>query len=267
MKKEKSCNKIKITQKVIFILLFIFFICVFIVSATKIILYIKDAKNNEKLLEEISEFVQIKEVENNNKYSIDFNSLKQKNEEAVGFLKVQNTDIEHIVVRAKDNSYYLNHNFNKEQNNAGWIFADYRNKLDGTDKNIIIYGHNMKNGTMFSTLKNILNKDWQEDKDNRFITFVTENGVAIYEVFSVYEIEEEDYYITTELSEKDFSEFKANLKSRSIYDFDTNIENSEQIITLSTCGNNNNNRVVLHAAHCQWGLFQWSLYVPIDKIT
>ena len=229
MKKEKSCNKIKITQKVIFILLFIFFICVFIVSATKIILYIKDAKNNEKILEEISEFVQIQEVENdenNNKYSIDFNSLKQKNEEAVGFLKVQNTDIEHIVVRAKDNSYYLNHNFNKEQNNAGWIFADYRNKLDGTDKNIIIYGHNMKNGTMFSTLKNILNKDWQEDKDNRFITFVTENGLAIYEVFSVYEIEEEDYY------------------------FDTNIENSEQIITLSTCGINNNNRVVLHAAYC-----------------
>ena len=110
MKKEKSCNKIKITQKVIFILLFIFFICVFIVSATKIILYIKDAKNNEKILEEISEFVKIQEVENdenNNKYSIAFNSLKQKNEEAVGFLKVQDTDIEHIVVRAKDNSYYL----------------------------------------------------------------------------------------------------------------------------------------------------------------
>ena len=153
-------------------------------------------------------------------------------------------------MRAKDNSYYLNHNFNKEQNNAGWIFADYRNKLDGTDKNIIIYGHNMKNGTMFSTLKNILNKEWQENKDNRLIIFVTENGLAIYEVFSVYEIEEEDYYITTELSEEDFSDFKSNLKSRSIYDFNTDIENSEQIITLSTCGNNNNNRVVLHAAYC-----------------
>ena len=57
-----------------------------------------------------------------------------------------------------NNDFYLKHSFDKKYNAAGWIFADYRNKLDGSDKNIVVYGHNRQNGTMFSSLRNILNQ-------------------------------------------------------------------------------------------------------------
>ena len=73
-------------------------------------------------------------------------------------------------MKANDNDYYLNHNFNKEYNVAGWIFADYHNIFDGSDKNIILYGHDTKDGSMFETLKYTLNKDWQENKDNKIVT-------------------------------------------------------------------------------------------------
>ena len=61
---------------------------------------------------------------------------------------------EYPVVKGSNNSFYLNHCFDKSYNSAGWIFADYRNKFDNTDKNIVIYGHNMRDGSMFGSMLN-----------------------------------------------------------------------------------------------------------------
>ena len=61
---------------------------------------------------------------------------------------------EYPVVKGTNNSFYLNHCFDKSNNSAGWIFADYRNKFDNTDKNIVIYGHNMRDGSMFGSMLN-----------------------------------------------------------------------------------------------------------------
>ena len=230
---------------------------VLIFSTIKIIKYIVDNKQNKKIEEKIYNFVEYTEETTNNeeqedntsnKYNIDFTTLKGKNDDTVGFLKVNGTDIENIVVKGNDNSYYLKHNFNKEYNTAGWIFTDYHNKLDGTDRNIIIYGHNMRNKTMFGTLKNILDSDWQENEYNRKITFITEKESAIYDVFSVYQIEKEDYYITTDFkNNEEFLKFANTLKSRSKYNFDVDIKENDSILTLSTCANNNKYRIVLHA--------------------
>ena len=246
----KENRKSIIIKKLISIVLFLFFIILFVVSGIKIINYFKDAKSNEKIFDEISKDIVIEEDNtdsDNTKYNIDFASLKQKNPDTVGFIKVNGTDIEHVVVKGKNNSYYLSHNFEKNENSAGWIFADYRNKLDGTDKNIIIYGHNMRNNTMFGTLKNILNIDWQENENNRNITFITENESALYEVFSVYQIEAEDYYMKTDFNNEEFKKYVNTMKSRSIYDFDVEIDEDDSILTLSTCGNDNKYRVILHA--------------------
>ena len=155
--------------------------------------------------------------------------------------------IENIVVQGKDNSYYLTHDFERDYNSAGWIFMDYHNKLDGLDKNIIIYGHNMRNNTMFGTLKNVLKKDWFENKDNRYITFITERESATYEVFSVYQIEAEDYYIKTSFNTGEFKKYIDTMKNRSIFDFNCDISEDDSVLTLSTCANNNKYRVVLHA--------------------
>lgn len=237
--------------KIIAFIMLIVFIILLIFSSIKVLGYIKYSKDNEKIFDKIKKDVEIvdvpEETSKDEKYKIDFASLKEKNFDTVGFLKVNGTDIEHIVVQGKDNNYYLSHNFEKNENSAGWIFADYRNKLNGTDKNIIIYGHNMRNNTMFGTLKNILNIDWQENENNRNITFITENESALYEVFSVYQIEAEDYYMKTDFSIEEFKEYIENMKSRSRYNFNIDVNEDDTILTLSTCADNNKYRVVLHA--------------------
>ena len=127
-------------------------------------------------------------------------------------------------------------------------FADYRNKFDNTDKNLVIYGHNMRDDSMFGSLKWVINEDWYNNEDNKYITLITENETQVYEVFSVYQIEKEDYYIQTEFSDdNNFEQFVNTIKKRSIKEFNTDVSKDDNILTLSTCANNNKYRVVLHA--------------------
>lgn len=254
----------KPTNKLIIILLIfkIFFIILLIISVRYIIKWFIDSKQNETIKNKISEAIIenslideenkneqiIDETSENKDYEIDFNKLKEINQQVVAWLKVKGTNIEYPVVQANDNSYYLKNNLDKKYNIGGWIFADYKNKFDGTDKNIVIYGHNRKNGTMFSSLKNILKKEWYNNPENLKIQFITENEEASYEVFSVYQIEKEDYYIQTNFNtDEQYSTFVKTLKNRSIKDFGIDVTIEDQILTLSTCANDNNYRVVLHA--------------------
>ena len=152
------------------------------------------------------------------------------------------------MVKGNDNSYYLKHNFEKKWNVAGWIFGDYHNKFDESDKNLIIYGHNTKDGSMFGTLKNVLNKDWYENEENHKVVLVTEKGTYYYQVFSTYSIKPEDYYINTEFKDNDeFDKFIKKLKSRSIYDYGIEVSGEDKILTLSSCIGDGTKRVVLHA--------------------
>ena len=101
---------------------------------------------------------------------------------------------------------------------------------------------------MFGTLHNVLNDKWKDVEENRYITFITEQESYIYEVFSVYQIEAEDYYMTTDFkNNEEFLKFANTLKSRSKYNFDVDIKENDSILTLSTCANNNKYRIVLHA--------------------
>jgi Uncharacterized protein conserved in bacteria len=105
----------------------------------------------------------------------------------------------------------------------------------------------MRDDSMFGSLKNILNDDWHNEEENKYVTFITENDNSIYEVFSVYQVAEEDYYITTDFKDNEFNDFIKTIKSRSKFDFDVDINENDNILTLSTCANNNKYRVVLHA--------------------
>jgi len=240
-------------DKIIKILVILFMIlCIFgiVYYSYKVITWKHDLKENKIIHEEINKFV-IKEedkTEEDKKYKIDFKSLKEKNSDTIAYLKVNNTKINHIVVKGKDNSYYLHHNFNKEWSSAGWVFADFHNKFDGTDKNIVIYGHSMLNGSMFGTLRNVLKKEWYENKNNHLITLVTENGEYTYQVFSTYVIMAEDYYINTNFkNSSEFKKFVNTIKSRSKNNFNVSVNENDEILTLSSCYDNNGKRVVLHA--------------------
>lgn len=201
--------------------------------------------NKTKIIQENLKDITKLQKSNN---EINFEELKSKNSDTVFYLKVNNTNISYPVVKYSDNNYYLNHSFDKSKNSAGWLFADYKNKLDGTDKNIVVYGYNRRDGSMFGTLKNILNKEWYDNTDNMDIVYMDIRGKHIYKVFSIYKIENEDYYITTQFNnDSEYKKFLTTIKSRSIKDFNVEISETDSILTLSTCANNNKYRVVLHA--------------------
>ena len=213
MSRAKHYNKKKTNIPII--ILMIFFIILLFFSGTKIVIWYMNNQNNKKISDEIAEFVTVDETKEDNeeKYVVDFEKLKEKNSDIVAWLKVNGTNIETTVVKTTNNDYYLTHNFNKEYNSAGWIFADYKNKVDGTDKNLVIYGHNMRDDSMFGSLKWVINEDWYNNEDNKYITLITENETQVYEVFSVYQIEKEDYYIQTNFNtEKNLVHFLKLLK-------------------------------------------------------
>ncbi len=210
----------KYKKAILNLILYIILLSILIYSGIKIFKWYKDKTNNNKIAEQIKSTV-IVEEENGDEYP---------------------------VVKGTNNSFYLNHCFDKSNNSAGWIFADYRNKFGNTDKNIVIYGHNMRDGSMFGSMLNILNAKWYENEENTNITLYTENEKCMYKVFSVYKIENEDYYIKTEFkNDNKFEDFIKTLKKRSIKDFNVDVSKDDNILTLSTCANNNKYRVVLHA--------------------
>ena len=241
----KKKRRIKSWVVILFILICL---SVMIYSICKIFVWKQNVDENQNIKNEIEDSIKINEFNGNISYDIDFNVLKAKNKDTIAYLVVNNTNISYIVVKGRDNDYYLNHNFEKRKNVAGWIFVDYRNRVDETDKNIIIYGHSTKDGSMFGTIKNVLKKDWHENKENHIIKFITENKTYNYQVFSTYSIVPEDYYITTDFSsDEQYLEFLNKLKSRSNYDYKVDLSNDDKVLTLSSCNIDGSKRIVLHA--------------------
>ena len=240
-------------KKALLLLVALLFIISMIFSGKKILNWLKDNKNNKKLYNDTNDLIYIdntKENSDKDKYAVDFNKLLNQNKDTVGWIKVNGTQIEYPIVKKSDNSYYLTHSFDKSYNSAGWIFADYRNKLDGTDKNIVIYGHNRRDGSMFGSLKNVLNDEWLNNEENRKILFFILSEKNVYEVFSIYKVEKEDYYIQTNFTKEKYSDFLKKIKGRSIKNFNVELTENDQILTLSTCDNNNKYRLVVHAKKC-----------------
>lgn len=221
-------------------------LCGIIYYSYKIINWKLNVDENEKIKKDTQKDILVNKE--TLEYSVDFESLKKRNPDTIAFIKVNNTNISYVVVKGNDNKYYLNHNFDKNKNAAGWIFGDYHNQFDGTDKNLIIYGHNTTDGSMFGTLINVLEHDWSDNLDNRKVILVTENQETIYQVFSTYSVIPEDYYINTKFnSNEEFNDFVQTLKLRSTYDYGIEVNGEDHIITLSSCIGEGHKRVVLHA--------------------
>ena len=213
------------------------------VSSFYIIRWKLNVDQNRSIKDHIEDSIEIED----DKLKVNFEELKKQNPDTVAYLTVDGTDIQYVVVKCSNNDYYLTHNFHEKYNVAGWIFADYKNKVDGTDQNLVIYGHNMKDGSMFGTIENIFRSDWQNKYKDAQITLVTENGEAKYQIFSIYRINPEDYYIQTAFSGNEYGDFLQTVKGRSEFDFGVDVTSDDQIITLSTCLYGGAKRIALHA--------------------
>lgn len=176
-------------------------------------------------------------------------TLLTVNEDVIGEIKVNNTNVDYPVVQASDNDYYLKHNINKEKNKNGWIYLDYRNNSMNLDKNNIIYGHNMYySGVMFGTLHKAANKKWYTNPENQIITYNTLYEDMKFRIFSIYHVPKTSDYLKVFFEDDlDFLDFINMITDRSIYNFNVPINSDAKIITLSTCSDNGTKRLVIHA--------------------
>ena len=246
---NQTIKKNRKSSGIIVHFLLLIFVSIMIISGMKIYYWIRDNMKSKDLMNNIQKEISIDEnIDTIEKYSVNFKNLKQNNSDTIAWIKVFGTNIEYPVVQTTNNDYYMTHSFDRTDNSAGWVFMDYKNKPDGTDNNTVIYAHNRRDGSLFGTLKNILTTEWQNDSANFIIPFITENEKSEYQIFSVYKIEKEDYYITTHFaSDNEYKQFIDKIKSRSEMDFKVDVTTQNKILTLSTCADNNKYRIVLHA--------------------
>ncbi len=260
--KRKKLHSISI----LFIL--IFFCCLMLFSAYKIYKWVKDNRRIKDLNNLIQENISIEENDEEGKlvnpeqdkesdywyyvhfpfYEVDFNELLQKNKDTIGFIHMNNTNINYPIVQTSNNSYYLTHAFDKSKNDAGWVFLDYRNNINDLQDNNIIYAHGRYDNTMFGSLRNVLTKSWQKEKDNYVIWISTPKENMLFQIFSVYTIDSESYYITSSFNTTKKKQTWINtMKKRNIAPIDISVTTDDYILTLSTCQRNDNRRVVVHA--------------------
>lgn len=264
---KRKVKKKRTLKLWVWITIFIILLLILIISTIKIILWyksnldtndvIKDTNTNYEEIKDNknTEYINKPTNENDDYYyfitfpliNINFPELLKKNNDTIAWINVNNTNINYPVVQTTNNSYYLNHSFDKTTNEAGWVFMDYRNNKDFKNKNTIIYAHSRLNKTMFGSLSKVLKESWYKNKDNHIIRISTPTENSSWQIFSVYKIKSETYYITTDFNtDNEYEKFLTTIKNRSKYNFNTNISTNDKIITLSTCYSNTE-RTVVHA--------------------
>ena len=267
--RKRNRPKLRFRKWVIVVFL-IFFLSVFLISINQVYNWFKDNKEIDKLSDNVIENTNIKEKKDNkntekvnppedkandywdyikmNLLEVNFSDLIAKNSDTVGWIQVKGTNINYPIVKTTDNNFYLNHAFDKTENEAGWVFMDYRNDAVNFNQNTIIYAHSRLTGSMFGSLKNILDSSWYSNKENHIIRLSTPTENTMWQVFSVYTIPKESYYITpTFNTDEEYLEFLNTIKNRSEVEFSGTVNTSDKVLTLSTCKDNFGNRIVMHA--------------------
>ena len=257
-------------RKWVIAVFFVFFLSILLIGSIGIYFWLNDNNEIDKIQEKVVDDTKVKEKEDNdnteqinppedkaddywgyikmNLLEVDFNDLLAKNSDTVGWIQVQGTNINYPIVQTTNNDYYLNHAFDKTENKAGWVYMDYRNNAVDFNQNTIIYAHSRYNGTMFGSLKNILNSSWYTNKENHIIRLSTPTENTMWQVFSVYTIPKESYYITPSFpTDESYQEFLNTIKGRSEVDFSGTVSIGDKVLTLSTCKDNFGNRIVMHA--------------------
>lgn len=231
-------------------------------SSISIYLWYKDNNKTDSQIKDIQDMVHVQETDDTGSVdvingdsdysdfkltSVDLSSLLSINKEIVGWISIPGTKIDYPFVQHTDNSYYLKRSLDRSYNGAGWVFLDYRNNINNLDKNTIIYAHGRVDGTMFGTLKNVLEKKWLDNKDNYVLRISTLKYNYLFEIFSIYHLKTTSDYLSINYDDSDdYQKFLDMLTNRSMHKFDTSVTPSDKIVTLSTCYNSTE-KLVVHA--------------------
>ena len=215
---------------------------------------IKDYVDKEKL-KETSDLLNSIEIEENRiaedidiseptktERMLQVEKLQEQNEDIVGWIEIEGTNINYPVLQGDDNTYYMTHDYQKNKNTYGSIFLDKDYDWAIPSSNLLIYGHNLQDGTMFHDILNYKDKNYYEE--HSIIRFTTAEEDCEYDIISafysrVYYKSEKNvfryYYFINAETEDEYNEFIENAKEASLYDTGKDAEYGDQLITLSTC--------------------------------
>lgn len=265
---------LKVKKNILNILL-VFLLSILSFNIIKIAYWVKDYRNTKNIINNYKDINVSKEINNNVIYinppddnndlyyelvneellNVSLDEYYNDNHDTVGYLKIVDTPIDYPLVETLNNTYYLKHSFNKTKSDAGWVFSDFRNNLDNLNYNTIIYGHKRKDGTMFGVLDKFLNEDYFLDNKHHTINLQTFNNSYLFQIFSVYTIYEESYYIKPYfINKEEYALFIETVVNRSKIKFPATVTIDDKILTLSTCLDNKGNRIVVHAKLIKKGI-------------
>ena len=170
-------------------------------------------------------------------FSVNFDELMKMNPDTIGWIRFhpEPSQISYPIVKGKDNSEYLKKTFSANENTLGAIFLNVDNNADFMDKNTIIYGHRMKDGSMFRHLQDYEEKSFWES--NPYFYIYTPDGREItYHIYSAGQVEDtSDTYLTSFESDEACQSFMNMTKEVSLYDTGVELNAQSTIVTLSTC--------------------------------
>lgn len=232
-------------KKILFTIFFIIFFITIYYTISPIYYIEKEKKEFSNLIEIKNTIINIpiESIEANNSHAINqYQKLYEINNDLIGWIKIDNTNIDYPVMFTPTNEdYYLSHNFYKQYSYSGTPFVS--KNYSPNNNNIIIYGHNVNNQTLFSELINYQNESYY--KTHQLIKFdilTQENDYQVIAVFKSRVFYEDEkvfkyYKMDYNLNENKFNYYIDNIKSLSLYHIDTSATYGDKLITLSTCYN------------------------------
>lgn len=183
-------------------------------------------------------------------FTYNHQALLNINSQGIGYIYIPSIDCRLPMVQGDDNDYYLTHTFNKEYSANGCLFEDYRINGGLSASQIIIYGHNMRNGAMFGKLKNYQDYSFWNNSGNDVLYIYTGNVIKEYKIFSCYISEAiSDTYTFNFTTLESMRDYAVNMKAKSMYDTGVDVSTATQVITLSTCTNDGEQRFIVHGMY------------------
>lgn len=173
----------------------------------------------------------------------EYKTLYEKNKKLIGWLKIDDTNIDYPVMQTVNNEYYLDHNFNQEYDKNGSLFLDKDCDVVQRNTNLIIYGHHMKSGKMFGGLNKYSSEEYaRKHSEIQFDTIYKKGTYEVMYVFRSKIYNEEDvvfkyYKFLDAASEKEFDSNMQEMEALSLYDTGVKASYGDELLTLSTCDN------------------------------
>lgn len=250
-KENKNSKKQKSSEnRLIRIIIFIICLLIFIFSIVNLLRWAIYNKKSSNLIEEVIEknFTEVSKgtVEEQVSNPVNFEELKKTNEDVVAWIRIADTTVNYPIVQAEDNEYYLQRDFNKKYSTCGWIFMNFKNNSNFSDRNTTIFGHNIKSGLMFKDLLKIYRNELGNDIT---IEIYTETEKMEFAVYSSYMIEPEEYATQVLTTDEQEEKYISEILNRSSITYNIVPTKKDKLITLSTCDNSGKNRILIHGVY------------------